>query len=193
MKKIILFILFINLLFLINLAAAARIGVSPAIIEFNIDSGIKICEKATLFSNSNETLIGETRWSSDKEFEKNLNKYTLNPEDLKIKIEFPENVKVDNKKQIEICLTGKRAGKYYGALIYKTENKPAGIGIWISANINGDEETPEISAIKLTGNIVSNKEDDNKTKTNLSLSTLFLFAVFIILIIVKGKVQNKKI
>lgn len=183
-----------SLLFLISYADAAKLGISPAVIEFNMNSNERICQKAVLFSDSNETLIGETRWNSNKDFIKNLNQYNSDADDLNIKIEFPENIQVINKKDINICLTAKNSGKYFGALIYKNENKPAGIGVWVIANINGNEfeENRETGLIKLTGRVIENDEENNSNeiKTALIISTFFLLSYLVVLIAIKNRKKH---
>lgn len=181
-KSIMLFL--INTLFLISLVSAAKLGVSPSAIEFNGSINEKICNKIILFS-SNETIIGEDKWSLNKEFVKDINEYNHIAEDLGIKIGYLKEIKVDAKKEIEVCLTAKNIGKYYGLLSLRTKNKPAGIGIWMSVLIDNN---PNINSNKLTGSVIDDKTiNQDKIKMALSISSMTWMIILIFLMIVKKR------
>jgi hypothetical protein len=184
-KILITFFLFlISLLLLISLTSAVKLGVSPSAINFNGYINEKICNKIILFS-SNETILIDDKWSLNKELIKNINEYNNIAEDLGIKIQYPNKIRVEAKQEIEVCLTAKNIGKYYGLLNIRTENRPAGIGIWMSVLVGNN---PSINSNKLTGNVIDDKTiNQDKIKMALSISSMTWMIVLIFLIVVKKR------
>jgi len=176
MKKLVSILIILNC---INLVYAASLGISPSSIEFKSKANEKACSKVVLFSSSNSTLFGESKWKSGSQPEKDIRYYSLNPESLGIALEYPEDVKVESKKEIEVCLISKKEGDYHGALIYSIENKPAAVGTWIHASIQG-----KAPSNKITGAFLNNA---NKPPMVLYLPTILLLFIFIILLMVMKK------
>jgi hypothetical protein len=186
MKKIFLTIL---ILILMNSIFAANLGISPSMMEFNQSANERICKKAIIFTDSNETIIGKSIWSKDsrKIPEKDIKNYKTEPESQGLIFEYTQEIQVYNKKEIDVCLTARTAGNYSGALLYQTKDKPAGVGVWIYASITGQKKG---SLAKITGGFLdsAHNPDTKKIKMRLSITASVLLFILIILLII----QNKK-
>ena len=184
MKKAILVLI---TLYLINLVCASSLGISPSSIEFYQKANEKACSKVTLFCSANSTLIGESKWSSKSNFEKDIRYYTLEADSLGITLKYPQDVEVNNKKEIEVCLVSEKEGKYEGALIYSIENKPAAVGTWIHADIQGKKPSN-----KITGAFLSNANMTiSKTKAVIFTLTIFLLLILLILLAILKRTKAK--
>lgn len=163
MKRIILFLFVI----LFPLGNAATLSMSPQQINFIGDVNEKICEEVNLKTDGEAVLIGDDRWAEEGYFERKLKQHNLDSSELKLDLEYPETISINNDDVIEVCLTGKSKGNYHGVLLYRIEGKPVQVGIWMNASLEG-------SISKITGGVVSDK--------NIS----FVFIAPIILLVVLG-------
>ncbi len=188
MKKI---VLVCSALFLIGLLSAAKIGISPSEIFFSGNINEKICRSITVYSDSSGSLLGNSRWNFIDT--RDIKDYNIEDEELGIKLDYPNLIKINKNKTVEICLTAIMPGKYYGALIYYTETKYAGVGIWISADIKG-EYKEDSRLMRISGNAVKSIDSqylNNKISLGLLiLSNLLLFIFFILLLIMKNNNSN---
>jgi len=193
MKKL---IVFIFVLLFIGSTSATLLLLHPPKIEFNGNTNEKICQNISVFSDYKGNLTAKIRWT-DKNGSKNLNDYELNSSNLRITNDFSEKVVSNNKmKEVDICLTFEKSGEYSGALLYNTENSPAGVGIWVYANIKGNNYNINIS--KVTGNlIISLKNVMNNSKNQkgllVSSTTFLLFILFMLLLFVEKRMEKEEI
>lgn len=162
MKRIILF-LFIVLFPLVN---AVTLSMSPQQIDFIGNVNERICEEVTLKTDGEAVLLGEDLWAEKGYFERNLKQHNLESDDLKLSLEYPENVKINNYETIEVCLTGKSKGDYHGVLLYRVEGKPVRVGIWMNVSLGG-------SGSGITASVVGDERNFN-----------FFFVLPIILLVV---------
>lgn len=176
-NSIFLTVLILNILiFSIKLSYATEIGISPPSIKINSNPGEKICNTLTLFSPGKVKLKGEDRWTMVNS--RNLNSYNYSASKLNIKISYTKSAQFEDKKEINICLTGENPGKYYGAVIFKTEDEVTGVGSWIELNVKGevdkkinDNETDSL----ITGKVIRNLE--NKADYMIFMPTLILILI----------------
>lgn len=138
--KIISFIIIIPLLF--DFVSSVKLGISPAQVDFEGYAGESLCKKINLISETNELVAGIDRWSNEKTFIKEINRYTLNSSNLDIEFNYPKEILIENKSEINLCVKGKEAGTFYGAIIYKT-NKSVAVGSWIVLNLTKNENYSE--------------------------------------------------
>jgi len=165
MKK--LFIIFIC--FFIPLISSATLSMSPQQIDFVGNTNEKICDEVSLKTDGMATLIGEDLWAEEGYSERKLKQHTLESEELKLNLEYPKEIKIDDEGTIEVCLIGKSKGDYHGVLLYRIKDKPVRVGIWMNVSLEGTTQ-------KITANIIGNE------KTNSG----FLFIIPIILLVVLG-------
>lgn len=193
MKKISIVVTVLFLINFISLISAVKIGISDSKIDFSGKINEEMCNKITVYSDYDGFLIGKTKWAKSKEFEKDLRYYILNYSDIGVKIDYPERVKVNEKKEIEICLTGEKPGDYFGALLYSTENSYAGVGVWIYANIYGEETKQEKTSL-ITGKIASDSVyyGSNKTQILLLESSTVLLSFFLMLLLISKNLMSSK-
>jgi hypothetical protein len=188
-------LIFIFIIFsLIILVSATRIGISPTYLNFNGSANEKICLNFSMSSDFNGNIIGETKWSLYES--KNIRDYSLQAEELGIIVDFPENIKIEKSTPSEICITAGKPGEYNGALIYKTENSYAGVGLWINVKINGNKNITDGFG-SITGDYVNTNKDSNisshnKTAYFLSSISIVLLIIFIILLVFYKKVNHSK-
>jgi hypothetical protein len=171
MTKIYFFIFIFT--FLIYFSSATTLTISPPQIDFIGDTEEIICQKINIETEGNVVLVGKTQWAEKEYNERKLSKHYLNSEEIGIKIKFPELINIENNSDIEICIEGSNEGTYHGALLYKIENKPIQVGIWMNVSLERN------NLIKITGNFINVKEEENIL---FSLS-LILFVIFISLVI----------
>ena len=190
MKKLYL-ILFIFLI--INNVLAFNLKISPTRIEFNASVNEKVCNKIFISTDYRQELIGNDRWTKSLLVnKKDIVQYNKKAEELGLKLEYAEKIIIsdDLKKEIEVCLTAEKPGKYNGALIYNGKDSIAGVGIWIFADIYEEKsyfDWISTKAVKTFSNLSYEKTEDM-----LIFLLIILFGFLIILIIIKKKQDRKK-
>jgi len=153
---------------LFPLVSAATLSMSPQQINFIGNVNERICEEVTLKTEGEAVLLGEDLWAEEGFSERKLKQHTLGSEELKLNLEYFDNIKINNEEKIEVCLTGKKKGNYHGILLYRVEGKPVRVGIWMNVSLGGSDS-------KITANVVGEEK-------NFS----FLFVMPIILLVVLG-------
>ena len=163
-------------------------GISKSELDFYGNLGEKVCKKIYLYSNSETVLISEDKWSMENS--RKLSDYKYSSNYFNIIIEYPYNVSIDERKEINVCIIGNQDGRYYGILIYK-QPKMIGVGTWLDITIgNGiNPDKPINQSIK--NNIISligfTINDENKVSINqniLVLNLIFLTVILLLLLIV---------
>jgi hypothetical protein len=164
---------FIFFIFFICSIDAATLTISPPHLNFEGKVGDEICNNIKIKVNGTENMTGKIKWAKEGYFERILHEHNLDSEELNLKINFPEKVKVDGSEEIEICLRGKKSGKYHGVLLYRIQDKPLQIGIWTNVSLEGND------FIKMTGNFVNAEGESN----NLLIFPIILLIIFFVLLI----------
>ena len=177
-SKIICLIFILLLLLLIPFSSSSTLGISPGTIEFFEEPNQIICKNFTIFADNDSLFYGEVKWS--KENSKNINQYTLSSEELNINTNFPNKTK---SGQYQICLSVKKEGNYFGALMYKLKDSSYGIGSWIELSIAKNNSMTKI--LLLTGNAI------NKTGSK-KIFFLTPILLLIILILLLSKLKKRK-
>jgi len=184
MKKIFLF--FIFFIFISNLASAGTLSISPTQINFIGHTNEIICNKITLKSDSPRNLIGEDRWAKRGEWRRKFLLHNLTSDKLGLKLTYNKIISSAKFIQPEICLKGASPGEYHGLLLYKINNNPTGVGIWMNVSL-----TKRNSLTKITGNVLKNvrKNSDMKFALFISLGLLILF--FFLVLKLKSNSKRK--
>lgn len=179
-------ILFILLffIFLISFGSCLDLSISPPQINFNSLINEESCRQITISATKDSILIGEDRWAKEGIIERKFSLHTLSAKDLNLEVNYQKKFVSQNSNKLNICMKAKNQGFYHGLLLYKTQNSPAGVGIWINANITKSEV---FSIQKLTSNITNSKI--NKVTVSLSLLPLLSLLLLLILLI---KLRTKK-
>ncbi len=183
MKKLLLFLFVL----LFPLASAVTLSMSPQQIDFIGNVNEEICNEVTLKTDGGGVLIGEDRWAEEGYSERKLKQHNLESSELKLYLDYPKSIEINNNEIIEVCLTGKKKGNYHGALLYRVEGKPVRVGIWMNVSLDS-------SASKITGKIIS-KIDEEENFSFLVILPVILTIILIILLTKlnkKGKVTLKK-
>jgi hypothetical protein len=191
------FFILVILLLSVSFADSLEIGISPANLSFIADSGEIVCKQIKIFSSDDIRLNGEDTWA--RNYSNNLKEYNLSSDSLFIFINYPKNVSVSSKKEINICISGDKPGVYYGAIIFRPDSGNAGVGNWIKLKVNGEviEDQSEI----ITGRVIEEDEMIKKTSEENNISTkminliftLILLGLFISLIYYRKKQREKDI
>ena len=141
---------------------------SPQQINFVGNTGEKICDEVILKTDGGAVLVGEDKWAEEGYSERKLKQHTLEGENLKLEVDYPDNFEIYDEETIQVCLVGKSKGNYHGVLLYRVEGKPVRVGIWMNVSLEG-------SSSKITANVIGGGKKIN-----------FLFIAPIILLIVLG-------
>ncbi|HRZ85575.1 MAG TPA: hypothetical protein P5277_02235 [Candidatus Paceibacterota bacterium] len=189
MKKLVLFGGFM-LVFLIlcnTSVYAIRLGLSPGTIELNGKSGEKICKELMVTTDQNNLILyGEDNWTESKN-SKDLKDYTKNSGNLKIKIEYPKTVVINSSgKNISLCITGEKSGKYKGIILYKAVTG-VGVATWINLNLDNDGDGGILS---VTGNAIKDNFLENALWPLLLSSFVSIIALVYLLRLNKRKSQK---
>lgn len=191
MKKIVLFLFTISVLFLINFVSAIELGISPGNLVFNGNINEKICKNLTISTDYNGILVGESKWIEKSEKKRDIKDYDINADDLNINIEFSESININKTKEIiNVCVTAEKPGRYNGAIIYKTADSYAGVGSWIEVDIAGIEnKNPGSNGISgaSIGIISKIPKEHAFIQSMLAISLITLFLVFAFLFIIYKK------
>lgn len=124
------------LILLLNNVSAIKISLSPAHINLSGKINTEICQKISLLSDKKVTFYGEDKWSLKNE-KNNLAGYTLNSEDINIKVSYPKKVSAQTR-QFDFCINSEKEGNFYGILYYKSATGAGGIGSLVKLNISNE-------------------------------------------------------
>ena len=175
MKKYICFLFFV---FLISLASAATLSMSPTQINFNKNS---LCQKVTIKTDGEYNLTGKILFAEEGYSQRKLSVHKLLPEKLGINISYPQELSIDENKTFQVCMQPKK-GNYHGVLLYRIEGKPVEVGIWINSSFE------KKNFLSLTGNSIEGKSSEN----SFYFVTIFLTLILGLLIIYLRN-KNRKI
>ena len=167
MKKSSLFFIFI---FLISLASASRLSMSPPQIDFNENN---LCQEVIINTDEGYNLSGRILFAEEDYSQRKLSAHKYPPEEIGINMDYPNNLSLDGIKKISICIEPKK-GNYHGVLLYRIEGKPVEVGIWINSSFK------KKGILSLTGNVISQKEKSNSVYVlTIVLAVLLLVALLI--------------
>ena len=166
-------IFFIFLIFLINFVSSATLSMSPSQIDFVGNIKEEICQKVIIKVNGTEVLTGKTKWAEENYFERKLIMHKLDSKEKGLEIFLPEILEISEKQDIDVCIKGNNPGKFHGVLLYKIENKPVQVGIWMNVSLEGN------SLVKITGNFVKSEGESSR----LYLLSIILLGIFLGLIV----------
>lgn len=173
----VLFILFV-FLFIIEFGYSLEVGISPAYININVNSGETQCRNITIYSSQDKLFTGVIKLSEKNS--RNINDYNLFYNENDISINYIKNIKVSKQEKVNFCVSGIKSGKYYGALLYSTDK--TSVGIWININVNENKNQNEINSMAVK-NISENKN------YLIVIPTIFLAAILIYLFYLKNKIK----
>lgn len=159
---------------------SVTLSASPKEINFTGNTNEKICKNINLKLDKPEKIITTIKWKNNEE-EKIISNYKINSHEYKISEEFNKNIILEKETNEKICLTFKEKGNYSGIIFYKIENKPAQIGIWINAKIEGN------NPLKITGNFAKIPEKMNYKNSLTTFSIILLIILLFLLIKLKRK------
>ncbi|MDA3837235.1 MAG: hypothetical protein PF542_06465 [Nanoarchaeota archaeon] len=148
------YITFFCFVLFVSFGSAVTLSMSPPQIDFVGRTGEVICQNISIEVDGIETLVGQTKWAEEGFNERKLLRHSLAGEDLKLFVDFPESVEIDEVREVEVCIEGKSTGAFHGLLLYKVENKPVQVGIWINVSLSKG------SAVnRLTGKAIEVSDD----------------------------------
>jgi hypothetical protein len=175
--KIKIFLLIFLFIIIIHSIDALKITASPAHINLNTEVDKEICKKISISSDKKIIIYLEDKWSS-KNQSISLGSYNLSANNFQIGISYPNVIKLDSKKSLDICIIPKKAGNYNGILLLTSSNKLAGVAILIQLNVSELEK--EYSFSPITGNII--KLDSQNRPKNFNFVFILILGLFLLLI-----------
>ncbi len=180
------YVLSIIFILLIPSVLAYELGISPTQITLEGKTNEQLCTNMTVISKDyNDSITVESKWASQGINDKDISLHTLTPDILKIKAEYLSTFTLNQRKQIELCLTAQDAGSFHGLMLFKTEKSNIEVGNWISLTIAQGENTPQ-GTIALTGSTISEIPSGGILILELTFS-LILIVVFIFLLTMRKK------
>jgi hypothetical protein len=166
---------FIFLLFIIIISGnVMAVGFSPGSLTYKLNVGEKKCQMITINSDS-ELITLSDKWAENKDIEWRVSKFDRNADNHSLSLSYPKDLTMD-KRNAEICLTGKKQGEYHGVLLLTEKEKGnlrAQMGVWINAIIsNGINEVKnEEKSIIIRETIFGKNESniENKKEENIEV------------------------
>jgi len=148
------YFIFFCFVFFIGFGSCASLTMGPQQIDFVGSGKDFVCQEAHLKLEGSEFVTGEILFSEDGFSERKLSRHNLSAEEVGLKVNFPEEVFVENKTSVNICVKGKK-GNYHGIVLYRMKNKPVRVGIWMNVSFDRDS-----SLVKISGDAVSLDEGE---------------------------------
>jgi len=175
------YILFFLFVFFIGFCSATTLTVSPTQIDFIGKTNEIICNKVKISVEDTQILEGKTKWAEQGQDERILSMHKLNANELDLDVTLPKIIEIYESSEIEVCIKGSKKGNYHGALLYKIEDKPVQVGIWMNVSLE------ENSLMKITGNFI--KTEDKRG----NMGVYFAVMLFLILggLVVWSKKRNR--
>ena len=199
--ELIIFYSFISIFLLIlfsEFSHAVKIGVSPGSLEFKGREGNEICNKIMVYSDKEENIALDLKWS-EKESKK-INDYNVESKDLGINEEFEKEFVLYESGKKEICLNFNKQGVYNGLLIIMPKGMSAGVGVWIKAVIlkgSSDNYVRQgVSWNEIQDGIISFRNDnlnEQKIAGLLILVNFELFLMLAFLVLTKMAINRTKV
>lgn len=177
-------ILILLYIFLLAVGVSAlELSVSSYKLNFSGPNSEKICKNITL-SSDNNILTCQDRWTGNN-FSKDIADYKTSAKMLGINISYIKNFIVEKKfeKIIEICISGEKAGRYYGVLLCNSGR--AGVGSWLNVEIKKTEKT-RVEKIKLTGAVIG----DFQSSWHVILLIIFTFILIFVFIFMINRLRK---
>src|SRR3989344_4641578 len=126
------FLFFIFIIVNINIVGAG-LNLAPGKLNFNMETNNELCKEITIVSNDYK---GEIRirdvWASVDEGS-NINKFYLEAGDFDISISYPNEIDLNERETIDVCLSGSNIKQAKGAIIFTPNtdtNIVVEVGTW---------------------------------------------------------------
>jgi hypothetical protein len=172
-KKCLFFVYFV---FILTNVSAVQLSISPPQIDFVGSTGEEICNTIFIQVNGTENLIGKNLWAEEGIDLRKISLHNLTSEDLRIDFNYEDKIEVDGERGAQICVTAKRKGTYHGLLLYKIENKPVQVGIWMNVSVSKGNDL-----VKITGNAVKDSGDKGVTWVVFPIGLVIILGILFIL------------
>jgi hypothetical protein len=151
---------------------AYSIGISPVNLSFDISENEAPCKSIIVFTKGYDgTIYIKDLWSNSNISVKDLSEYYLSSRILNITISYLNEFEIHNKEKIDICVSGRKSGNFYGIIIISTKDGVA-IGNWIDVHVD------------------NKKHFDSRFLLLQSLISLFLLNILLICLL-KLKIKTK--
>jgi len=115
----------------INITGVIAPGFSPSKIVKELEIGEESCQMITV--NSDSAISISDKWAEDEEVEWKVGLFDTSAEEHGININY-DNELSEDERELEVCMSGERAGEYHGVLLLREEQKGNSIvqmGVWI--------------------------------------------------------------
>jgi hypothetical protein len=174
------------------IVSCSEIGVYPyeLSLEGNIDE--TICQKFLISLDENEIIKIEDRWAEKNEIRKELVLHNLDASLLQLKVDYQKKQLVEKNKEVQVCFTSAKSGRYHGAVIFSSENSVSAIGSWVLLDIKGEKEDKSKNNIPLTGNVIalSNSYKNTNILIYILIAGIILCALLIVYLVLI--IKNRK-
>lgn len=181
---------FVSLFILIPFIGALEIGMGPQYAVYEGGIGEEVCKEFEVSSDSSVSLSLESRWT-DKAGSRELEDYGQNS--FGINEEIGDLGLSGEGRSFRYCLSGEKAGKFYGVLLARADGTPAGVGSWIRFEVYGENKFGvgvNEAVSKLTGKITlenSSGVGGNALVLAFGISGFLFLVLLLLLLVLLGK------
>ena len=169
--------------------SAFEFGVSPPELDFQGSVGENICKNLRVFSSLDRIdIVVDDKWAKESNVGHNIGGYEISSADLSLTMDYEKNFILNKEREIKVCLKADESGEFKGVLFFQALDKSLNIGIWMNADISGNNQTN-----RLTGFDISDLENYNygPLKIFLPLTTFNLFLLLVLLAIAYRKKKKR--
>ena len=180
MKKI---LLILSLFFIFNYVSAAGLSLSPTQLNFHGKTNEKLCVPLNIEVNGSADLTGKILWAEKGYSERKLSMHHIESKEIGIEASIPNLISVTGNKEIQVCIKVKKEGTYHGAVLYKFEDKPIQVGVWVNATIEKG-----IGILRMNGNSVKKKSFN---PNNLIILPTILIIFLSLLVLIQRRLKTR--
>jgi hypothetical protein len=173
--------LFLFFILSISVCSCATLSMSPPQVDFQGNTGEKICSEFNIDVDGNYLLLGEDRWAIEGYAERKLSKHNLDSAELGLTLFYPREITLENKTYLEVCIEGKKPGNFHGILLYGIKDKPIKVGIWMEVQLEG---------FTLESVNIFQEGFSEEKKLGLMFVPGLLIVILLVLLLVKRKGRN---
>ena len=190
MRIIIFFLFFI---FMMCFISGLELVVSPEQLVFEGKVGEEICRQVDIRVDESVNIFVEDRWAPEGVDERKLSRHKLLGEELGFEVFYNSQFVVGDEEVLEVCLIGEDVGNFHGVLLFRGEDSPAGVGLWLVVNLEEGEGVVARLGSKV-GSITGGAVGAVEGVGGMGMVVLVLLFIFIVLleVFVLLRVRRKK-
>ena len=151
-----LFFLFLLIIMFTSLNFVDASGVSPGVLEYNLQINEKECGIIKIDSTS-EIISVSDKWAENENTEWRINLFEEDASSHSISIDYESELSLD-ERELEVCLSGDDLGVYKGAVILREEKQGNSIIqyiVWLKVTISNNPGEESVQTTQTGSNLGS--------------------------------------